>query len=332
MSDIPQTMTCIHIPEPGDPDALKVTERPVPGPKEGEVLIKVEAAGVNRPDIVQRLGNYPPPKGVTDIPGLEVAGTVVMAGDNAGDWKEGDEVTALVAGGGYAEYCVAPAPQVLPVPKGFSMVEAAAIPETFFTVWTNVYDRCVLKPEETLLVHGGSSGIGTTAVMIASNLGSDVIVTVGSEEKAQACLDLGAKLAVNYKTQDFVEEVKKFTDDRGADVILDMVAGDYVNRDIACLAEDGRICLIALLGGRTGEINMASLLVKRQTITGSTLRVRPVEFKGKIARALQEWVWPLFEDGKIKPIIHATVPLAEAPESHRILEEGKHIGKVVLTV
>lgn len=330
---LPDTMRCIEIPEPGeDVSALKLTSRAVPKAGDGEVLLRVQAAGVNRPDLAQRRGGYPPPPGVTDIPGLEVAGDVVAVGADAGDWAIGDTLTALVAGGGYAEYCVVPAPQALSIPSGFSMVEAAAIPETFFTVWVNVFQRCALQPGETLLIHGGSSGIGTAAIMIAANLGSEVLVTAGSDAKCQACLDLGAKLAINYKTEDFVEKAKEFTDGRGVDVILDMVAGDYLQRDIDCLAEDGRIGVIALLGGAKAEINAGPILRKRMTLTGSTLRARSVEVKAAIAEGLRDKVWPLLEAGTIKPIIHATCPLEEAAKAHQILEDGDHIGKVVLTV
>lgn len=330
---LPDTMKCIEIPEPGpDPEALKLGERPVPQPADGEVLIKVEAAGVNRPDLAQRHGRYPPPPGITDIPGLEVAGTIAAIGADAGSWSEGDNVTALVAGGGYAEYCVAPAPQVLPLPKGLTMVEAAAIPETFFTVWTNVFDRGNLQPGETLLIHGGSSGIGTTAIMIASNLGSKVIVTAGNDEKCEACRQLGADLAINYKEQDFAEAALKFTGGKGVDVILDMVAGDYIPRNISCMAEEARMVIIAMLGGPKAEVNFNEFFRKRMTITGSTLRPRPVEFKGAIAVSLRDNVWPLLEAGKIKPVIYKTLPLNDAPEAHRILEEGQHIGKVVMTV
>ena len=331
-ASLPPTMTCIGIPEPGDCDALKPETRPLPEAGAGEVLIKVAAAGVNRPDIVQRLGNYPPPPGVTDIPGLEIAGEIVAVGAGADALAIGDQVTALVAGGGYAEYCVAPGPQVLPLPDGLSMVEAAAIPETFFTVWTNVFDRCGLKDGESLLVHGGSSGIGTAAIMIASNLGHPVIATAGNGDKCQACVDLGAGLAINYKDEDFVAAVMDFTGDKGVDVILDMVAGDYINRDIQCLAVEGRIGIIALLGGAKGEINFSNLFRKRGWITGSTLRARSVDFKGDIAQSLKTHVWPLLAAGKCKPIIHATRPLDQAADAHRVLEEGSHIGKVVLTV
>lgn len=330
--EIPENMNCIEITEfSEDCDVLKVASHATPQPEDGEILIKVAAAGVNRPDLVQRRGHYPAPPGVTDIPGLEVAGEVVALGNDVDNHTIGDSVTALVAGGGYAEYCVAPAPQALPVPKGLSMVEAAAIPETFYTVWSNVFDRCGLADGETLLIHGGSSGIGTTAIMIAAALGNRVAITAGSAEKCQACLDLGAKRAINYKEEDFVEVVKEFTDGKGIDVILDMVGGDYVRRDIECLAMDGRIGVIALLGGTKAEIDVGSLLRKRQTLTGSTLRARPVAFKGKISQSLQEKVWPLMEAGKFKPVIHETVPFAQAADAHRLLEAGQHIGKIVLT-
>lgn len=332
-NNLPDDMNCIEITEfSEDCDVLKMASRSRPRPDEGEVLIKVQAAGVNRPDLAQRRGRYPAPPGVTDIPGLEIAGEVVETGAGVDGPAVGDVVTALVAGGGYAEYCTAPAPQCLPVPKGLSMVEAAAIPETFFTVWSNVFDRCSLADDETLLIHGGSSGIGTTAIMIASALGNRVAVTAGSAEKCQACLDLGAELAINYKEQDFVAAVKEFTDDKGIDVILDMVGGDYVRRDIECLAMDGRIGVIAVLGGTKAEIDVGTLLRKRQTLTGSTLRARPIAFKGKIADALQEKVWPLMEAGKFRPVIHETVPFAQAADAHRHLEDGQHIGKIVLTL
>ncbi|MDP6428439.1 MAG: NAD(P)H-quinone oxidoreductase [Rhodospirillales bacterium] len=330
--ELPETMNCIEIPEPGpNCDALIAGVRAVPRPGEGEILIKVAAAGVNRPDLMQRRGLYPPPPGVSDIPGLEIAGIVAAMGEGAGDWKLGDAVTALVAGGGYAEYCSAPAPQVLPAPAGLSMIEAAALPETFFTVWSNVFDRGRLATGETLLVQGGASGIGTTAVMIAAGLGHQVIVTAGTDEKCQACRDLGAALAINYKTQDFTEEVNKFTGGRGVDVILDMVGGDYLQRELECLAVDGRISMIATLGGVKSEVDCLQLMLKRHTISGSTLRMRSVEFKGDIANSLKSRVWPLIEQGKIKPRIFETLPLAKAADGHQILEDGNHIGKVVLT-
>jgi len=330
---LPRTMRCIEIPKPGpDVNALQLGERPVPEPAPGEILVKVAAAGVNRPDLLQRRGHYPPPPGITDIPGLEIAGTVAKLGAEVDRWSEGEQVTALVAGGGYAEYCVVPAGQALPVPKNLSLTEAAALPETFFTVWTNVYDRCRLMPGETLMVHGGSSGIGTTAIQIAAALGSKVIATAGTEEKCAACTRLGAALAINYKTQDFVAEVKKFTEGQGVDVVLDMVAGDYIQRDIECLAEEGRIAIIAVLGGSKGTVDFARLMMGRKTITGSTLRARPPAIKTAIAAALEEHVWPMIEAGRIKPEIEKILPLRDAAEAHRLLEDGKIVGKVVLTV
>ncbi len=329
---LPDDMQCIEIPEPGGPAALKPGRRPVPDAADGEILVRVEAAGVNRPDIVQREGRYPPPPGVTDIPGLEIAGTIAALGGGVSGWNVGDNVIALVAGGGYAEYCAVPAAQALPVPDGLNMVEAAAIPETFFTVWSNVFDRCALQPGETLLVHGGSSGIGTTAIMLASQLGSHVIATAGSAEKCRACLDLGAELAINYKERDFVEEVMNHTGGNGADVVLDMVAGDYIPRNIACMAVSGRLCIIAALGGSKAEVDFRQVFVKRMTITGSTLRARDTAFKSQIAENLKSRVWPLFEDGKLKPVIYETLALNDAAEAHRVMEEGRHIGKIVLTI
>jgi len=329
--DLPNEMTCIEVPVPGEPEALQPALRPVPTPGAGEILIEVAAAGVNRPDLMQRRGQYPPPPGVSDIPGLEIAGRVAALGEGDTGWQIGDKVTALVAGGGYAEYCVAPGAQALSAPGALSMIEAAALPETFFTVWSNVFDRGRLAPGETLLVQGGSSGIGTAAIMIASNLGHPVIATAGTEEKCQACRDLGAALAINYKTQDFAEEVNKFTDGRGADVILDMVGSDYLQRELDCLAADGRISVIATLGGSSAEINVTKLMLKRHTISGSTLRTRSVEFKSAIADALRAQVWPLIEAGQIKPEIFAVLPLTQAAEAHAILEEGHHIGKVMLS-
>jgi NADPH2:quinone reductase len=331
-AELPEQMTCIEIPEPGGYDALKPGTRPVPAVVENEVLIKVAAAGVNHPDLIQRRGVYPPPPGITDIPGLEIAGTIAKLGPGVTDLSVGDAVVALVAGGGYAEYCVAPAPQVLPMPKGLSAVEAAAIPETFFTVWTNVYDRCAMQPGETLLVHGGASGIGTTAIMMGTALGNQVIATAGTAEKCDACRNLGALRAINYKEEDFVEVVREVTDGHGVDVILDMVGGDYFQRNIDCLAPDGRLVIIALLGGRKAEIDFGTFFQRRLTITGSTLRPRPVEFKGAIAHALQERVWPHIEAGKIRPVIQQTLPLTEAAEAHRLLEEGNHVGKFMLSV
>lgn len=327
---LPERMTAIEIESPGEPEVLVPGARPVPKPGAGEVLIEVAAAGVNRPDVLQRKGGYPPPPGASDIPGLEIAGRVVALGPDAGGLKTGDEVTALVTGGGYAEYCAAPAPQCLPVPNGLSLTEAAAIPETFFTVWSNVFDRARLEAGESLLVHGGSSGIGTTAIQLATALGARVFATAGSAEKCRACGDLGAERAINYHEEDFVEVVKAATG-QGVDVILDMVGGDYIQRDIKALAPEGRLCFIAFLGGAKAEVDFLPVMLKRLTITGSTLRARDVAFKGAIAKNLRETVWPLIEAGKIKPVIHKTFPLARAAEAHRLMESGSHIGKIVLT-
>lgn len=327
---IPETMACVEIVEPGGPEVLKPTRRPVPKPQAGEVLIRVRAAGVNRPDVSQRVGRYAPPPGVTDLPGLEVAGEVVALGAGVKDWKLGDTLCALVAGGGYAEYVAAPAPQCLPIPGKLGMVEAAALPETFFTVWSNLYDRAHLKPGETLLVHGGSSGIGTTAIQLATKLGARVITTAGSAEKCRICEELGAARAVNYKDEDFVEAVKEFTGGRGADVVLDMVGGDYIPRNIKAMATDGRHLSIAFLGGATAEVNFMPVMLKRLTLTGATLRPQSVERKGEIARALERHAWPLIAKGEIKPVIHSTFPLAEAAEAHRLMESSRHIGKIVL--
>ncbi len=328
---VPETMTCVEISEPGGPEVLKPTKRPVPKPAKGEVLIKVRAAGVNRPDIAQRVGRYAPPPGVTDIPGLEIAGEIVAVGAGVKDWKVGDKACALVAGGGYAEYVAAPAPQCLPIPGKLGMVEAAALPETFFTVWSNLYDRAHLKPGETLLVHGGSSGIGTTAIQLASKLGARVIVTAGSADKCKVCESLGAGRAVNYKEEDFVEAAKAFTDGRGVDVVLDMVGGDYLPRNIKAMATDGRHVSIAFLAGSTAEVNFMPVMLKRLTLTGATLRPQSVERKGEIAQALKRHAWPLIANGEIKPVIHATFPLAEAAAAHRLMESSAHIGKIVLT-
>ncbi len=325
-------MRVIEIKEPGAPDVLVVGERPEPVPAAGEVLIKVAAAGINRPDVFQRLGNYAPPPGASDIPGLEVSGEII-GGDVAGSaFKVGDQVCALVAGGGYAEYCVAPAAQCMPIPAGLSLIEAAGLPETYFTVWSNVFDRGGLSGDETLLVHGGASGIGTTAIQLATALGHRVFATVGSDERVKAVEALGAVKGINYKTQDFVEEMKVLTNNQGVDVILDMVAGDYIGRDIKCLADDGRIVIIATLGGTKSSFNSSELMRRRLTITGSTLRPRPVAFKGEIAKKLQAQVWPLLSSGKIKPIIYATLPLEEAAKGHAMMEAGEQIGKIIMTV
>jgi putative PIG3 family NAD(P)H quinone oxidoreductase len=329
---LPSEMNCIVLDGFGGPEVLKPGKRPMPKPAAGEVLIKVAAAGVNRPDVLQRTGNYTPPPGASDLPGLEVAGTIAALGDGVAGWKVGDQAMALVAGGGYAEYCAAPAPQCLPVPKGFGMVEAAAVPETFFTVWTNVFDRGRLQKGETFLVHGGSSGIGTTAIQLAHLFGAKVITTVGGDDKAEACRRIGADVVVNYKTQDFVKEVMQATGDKGADLILDMVGGGYINRNLACLAVEGRLVQIAFLQGAKAEINLAQVMTKRQTITGSTLRPRSVAQKGEIAATLKAKVLPLFEAGKAKPLVFKTFPLAQAADAHRLMESSAHIGKLVLTV
>jgi len=329
---LPSTMTVIEIARPGPPDVLVPAMRPVPVPAAGEVLVRVAAAGVNRPDVMQRAGSYPAPPGASDIPGLELAGTIVSVGAGVEAWTPGDAVCALVAGGGYAEYAVAPAPQCLPVPAGLDLVSAGAMPETFFTVWSNVFDRGRLQAGETLLVHGGSSGIGTTAIQMAVALGARVLATAGSPEKCAACERLGAERAINYRTEDFVLAVGSATGNRGVDVVLDMVGGDYVPRNLELLATDGRLVQIALLGGAKAEINLWRLMQRRLTITGSTLRPRSVADKGTIAAALRRTVWPLVEQGRIRPVIHATFPLARAADAHRTMEAGAHIGKIVLTV
>ena len=326
-------MKTVEISEFGAPNVLRLAERQVPVPGSGELLIRVSASGINRPDVLQRTGNYPVPPGASDIPGLEVAG-VVVSGDSAamtaGGFKAGDRVCALVAGGGYAELCVAPVGQCLPVPAGLTDIEAASLPETFFTVWSNVFERAGLAKGETLLIQGGSSGIGVTAIQIAKALGATVIVTAGSDEKCAACIALGADHAINYKTADFAEEVKKLTKGKGVNVILDMVAGSYVAREIECLAEDGRLVIIAVQGGIKAEVNAGLVLRKRLTITGSTLRPRSLEFKTAIAKALKEKVWPLLENGTIKPVIHSTFAAADAAKAHTLMESNQHIGKIVL--
>ena len=323
-------MRAVEITQPGGPEVLKPADRPSPAPREHEILIKVAAAGVNRPDVLQRTGNYPVPAGASDIPGLEVAGEVV--GGSTNRFKIGDQVCALVAGGGYAELCVAPEVQALPIPKGFTAVQAASLPETFFTVWSNVYDRGRLAPGETLLVQGGSSGIGVTAIQMAAAMGNRVFATAGSDEKCAACLRLGAERAINYRTQDFEQEIKEATGGKGVNVILDMVGGDYVPRELKCLADDGRLVFIAYLRGPKTEMNIDAVMRRRLTITGSTLRPRPIEFKGAIAQKLREKIWPLVESGRIKPEIYKTFPLEQAAEAHRLMESSQHIGKIVLTL
>lgn len=335
-------MNCIEISTPGAPEVLVPAQRPRPVAGAGEALIRVHASGVNRPDVLQRMGHYPPPPGASDLPGLEVAG-VIESGDAAAllaaGLKVGERVCALVAGGGYAEYCVAPVAQCLPVPQGLSDVEAASLPETYFTVWTNVFDRGRLQAGETLLIQGGTSGIGVTAIQLAKAAGATVIATAGSDEKCAACLSLGADHAINYKSADFAAEVLRLTDGRGANVILDMVAGDYVAREVACLAEEGRLVIIAVQGGVASSFDAGLVLRRRLTLTGSTLRARPVAFKGAIARALRATVWPWFEQGRIRPVIHSVFGALEAGEgwpsgaarAHALMESNQHVGKIVLT-
>ncbi len=324
-------MRCVEISTPGPPDVLTLVERPNPIAGRGEVLIRVAAAGVNRPDVMQRRGMYPPPPGASDLPGLEVAGTIETLGEDVTGWRVGDRVCALVSGGGYASLCVAPAPQCLPVPAGMDLVTAAAIPEAFFTVWTNVFDRGRLRSGETALFHGGSSGIGTTAIQLASARGARVLATAGSDRKCRACKQLGAERAIDYHTEDFVDVVKQLTNGRGVDLILDIVGGDYIPRDLVSLAVEGRLVVIGFMGGDTATIDFRRVLGRRLTITGSTLRPRSVEEKGQIAAALHREVWPLLESGKVKPQIYRTFPLGDAAAAHRLMESSEHIGKIVLT-
>jgi putative PIG3 family NAD(P)H quinone oxidoreductase len=322
---------CIEIAQPGGPDVLRLIERPDPAPGLGEVLIDVAAAGVNRPDVLQRLGSYPPPPGASDLPGLEVAGRVAAVGPGVTAVRPGDAVCALVSGGGYATRCVAPVPQCLPVPAGLDLVAAAAIPETFFTVWTNVFERGALRPGETALFHGGTSGIGTTAIQLAAARGSRVLVTAGSDEKCRACEALGAEHAINYRTTDFVAAVQAHTGGRGVDLVLDIMGGSYVPRNLAALALDGRLVQIGLLEGEPmAAVDLRRILGRRLTLTGSTLRARSVEEKGRIAEALRREVWPLLAAGRVKPLVAATFPLADAAAAHRLMESSTHIGKIVL--
>ncbi len=329
---VPATMTCIDPAEAGGPEVLQPVERPVPAPGAGEVLIKVAAAGVNRPDVLQRRGMYPPPPGAPSIPGLEVAGVIVATGDGVDAALIGQRVCALVAGGGYAEYCVAPYGQCLPVPEVLSMVEAAAMPETLFTVWTNVFERGYASEGETILVHGGTSGIGTMAIRLCKLFGLTVIVTCGSDDKCAAAVKLGADHAINYATQDFVDEVARITGGKGVELILDMVGGDYVPRNLQCLAEDGRHVTIAVQRGVKAEVNIAAVMVRRLMLTGSTLRARPVDFKTHVADELQRVVWPYVEGGRLRPVMDTSFPLAEAAAAHARMEAGAHVGKIVLTV
>jgi putative PIG3 family NAD(P)H quinone oxidoreductase len=331
MPALPHEMTAIEIAAPGGPEQLKPTRRPVPVPGSDEVLIRVAAAGVNRPDVMQRQGRYPPPKGASDLPGLEVAGDVAAVGANVSSVKVGDTVTALLAGGGYAEYAVASAALCLTVPAGLSMVEAAAIPETFFTVWTNLFERGRCKAGDTVLIHGGASGIGTTAIQLATALGARVFATAGSNDKARACERLGAVRGIDYKTEDFVEVLREATQGRGVDIILDMVGGSYLARNLEIAAVEGRLCVISVLGGARAELNLGVMLSKRLTVTASTLRARTVPEKAAVADAVHCHVWPLLIDGRVRPVIYKTFPLADASAAHALMETSDHIGKIVLT-
>jgi NADPH2:quinone reductase len=332
MTALPATHTVVAVPTPGGPEALVLETRPLPAPGPGEILVKVAAAGINRPDVLQRQGGYPPPKGAADVMGLEFAGEVIAVGEGASRFRLGDRVTALVAGGAYAEYAVVAEINASAVPKGLSMVEAAAIPETFFTVWSNVFDRGRLAPGEVFLVHGGTSGIGVTAIQLAKAFGATVIATAGGPEKAARCRELGADLAIDYREEDFVEKVKAFTRGHGADVILDMVGGDYIERNHEAAAIEGRIVQIAFLRGPKATVNFTRVMLKRLTHTGSTLRARDTAFKAKIAAALEEKVWPLIEAGRVKVVVDSTYPLAQVADAHRRMESNAHVGKIVLTM
>ncbi|MBW4890937.1 NAD(P)H-quinone oxidoreductase [Mucilaginibacter sp. HMF5004] len=325
-------MQAITISQPGGPEVLKTEERPIPKPAPGEVLIKVAAAGVNRPDIAQRKGLYAPPPGASDIPGLEIAGTITELGEGVKRWKIGDQICGLVTGGGYAAYCTVPEGQCLPIPKGLSFTEAASLPETFFTVWSNVFDRAKLVKGETLLVHGGTSGIGVTAIQMAKAMGCDVYVTAGSDEKCRFCLELGATRAINYKTENFREVIKEITNGKGIDVILDMVGGDYTPDNIRSLAFDGRLVVISSLKGKEGTIDLSLITHKRLTVTGSALRARDTGFKSAIAQNLEKTIWPLLASGQIKPVIYKTFPFEQVADAHRLMESSEHIGKIVLTI
>lgn len=329
---ITEKMVAVEIKGVGEPDVLQPVERAVPHPAANEVLIKVAAAGVNRPDLMQRKGLYPPPPGASDIPGLEIAGMIVGSGNRVTHFKKGDKVAALVTGGGYAEYCLASAELCMPLPAGMTVIQGAALPETFFTVWSNVFDRGQLEKGETLLVHGGAGGIGTTAIQLARTFEANVVVTAGTAEKCVFCLKLGADAAINYNEQDFVSEIERLTDGRGVDVILDMIGGDYFPRNLKCLAADGRLVQIAIQHGPKTELNLLPVMLKRLTITGSTLRARNVAFKADIAETLLKKVWPLLANGKISPVIHSTFPLTEASKAHELMESSRHIGKIILTV
>jgi putative PIG3 family NAD(P)H quinone oxidoreductase len=325
-------MTVVEIAAPGGPEQLKTAVRPVPQPGEGEVLVRVEAAGVNRPDVMQRQGRYPPPPGASDLPGMEIAGEIVALGAKVSGLSVGDKITSLLPGGGYAAYAIAAAPLCMPIPTGLSMVEAAAIPETYLTVWTNLFERGGCKSGDTVLIHGGTSGIGTTAIQLAKAWGARVYATAGTEKKARACEALGAVRGIDYKTEDFVEVMRAETKGQGVDITLDMVAGSYVQRNLDIAAVEGRVVTISLLGGSRAEINMGMVLIKRLTLTGSTLRSRSVAQKAAVADAVRKNVWPLLTAGKVRPVIFATFPLAEASEAHRLMETSNHIGKIVLTL
>jgi NADPH:quinone reductase len=331
-TDLPETMKVVEISEPGGPEKLIMAERPVPTPALGEILIKVVAAGVNRPDVAQRQGNYAPPPGASDLPGLEVSGTVVALGSGVSEWAVGDEVCALTPGGGYAEYCATPAAHALPIPAGISLLEAGAMPETFFTVWTNVFDRGRLQAGERFLVHGGSSGIGTTAIQLANVLGARVFTTAGTQEKCKVCEELGAERAINYREKDYVAVLRDLTDGEGVDLILDMVGGDYFSRNLSALNTEGRLVQIAFLAGPKTEVNLVPIMMKRLTVTGSTLRPQSNQAKAEIADGLRRTVWPLVEAGRVKPVMHATFPLSETAKAHQMMEDGDHIGKIVLQV
>jgi NADPH2:quinone reductase len=330
--NLPAKMRAVEITKPGGAEVLKITERPLPQPRPNEILVKVAAAGVNRPDILQRMGLYAVPPDASDLPGLEIAGTVAAVGANVALWKVGDQVCALAHGGGYAEFCAVPEVQALPAPKGLSLTEAASLPETFFTVYSNVFDRGGLKPGETFLVQGGSSGIGVTAIQMVAAMGNRVFATAGSDEKCAACVKLGAEKAFNYRTDDWAGQLNAITGGKGINVILDMAGGDYVPKELKLLADEGRLVMIAFLRGNKTEVDLNEVMRKRLQITGSTLRPRPVEFKGQVARSLRERIWPLVESAKIKPVLYKTFPLAEASEAHKLMETSTHIGKIVLTV
>ncbi|MDP9012251.1 MAG: NAD(P)H-quinone oxidoreductase [Pseudomonadota bacterium] len=332
MSSVPAEMTAVEIAAPGGPEQLKVTVRPVPQPGDAEVVVRVAAAGVNRPDVMQRQGRYPPPAGASDLPGLEISGEVVALGSGVTTLRLGDQVTALLSGGGYAQYAVAAAPLCLPVPQGLSMVEAAAVPETFFTVWTNLFERGGCKAGHTVLIHGGTSGIGTAAIQLAAAFGARVFATAGTADKARACERLGAERGIDYRTEDFVAVIRQATAERGVDVILDMVGGSYLARNLEVAALEGRLVIISMLGGAKAEINLAVIVSKRLLVTGSTLRARTIAQKASVAEAVHRHVWPLLSAGRVRPVIHATFPLAEASEAHRLMETSNHIGKIVLTM